>query len=152
MSTIGRVFPRDVALEEQFARVLPELVMTVTPEQLAMIAATAMVPRPVPSMGLTHLHAPHVSVREQAGLLVDRLRGRGVVDFRELVSDADSTLVVVARFLAVLELYRDGMLSLQQQDPFAELTVRWAGPAEGSVQIDDEFDDELDGREQERDG
>ncbi len=149
MGTVGRIFAREVALEDHFARLLPELVLTVTPEQLAMIAARAMIPKPPPAVGLTHLHAPQVSVREQAELVVARLRaapggmsGPGV-SFRDLVADAETTLVIVARFLALLELFRDRVLALEQEHPLGELTVRWTGPAQGAVDIDDEFDDEV---------
>lgn len=141
MATVGRIFPREVGMEDAFTRLLPELVLTVTPEQLAMVAGRAMVPRPPPTVGLTHLHAPQVSVREQAALVVQRLRVSGQSSFRDLVADADSTLVIVARFLALLELFRDRMLALDQSGPFGELLVRWTGPAEGDVAIDDEFDE-----------
>nr|WP_237565276.1 ScpA family protein [Ornithinimicrobium cavernae] len=141
METVGRIFPRDVALEDEFTRLLPELVMHITPDQLAMIAARAMTPKPPPTVGLTHLHAPQVSVREQAALVVDRLRATGSASFRDLVADADSTLVIVARFLALLELFRESLLSLEQEDALGELTVHWTGTATGSVEVSDEFDE-----------
>ncbi|WP_425607072.1 segregation and condensation protein A [Ornithinimicrobium faecis] len=142
METVGRIFPRDVALEDEFTRLLPELVMNITPEQLAMIAARAMAPKPPPTVGLTHLHAPQVSVREQAVLVVQRLRLTGTASFRELVADADTTLVIVARFLALLELFRESLLSLDQEDPLGELTVRWTGSDSGDVEVSDEFDED----------
>ncbi|QDO90345.1 segregation/condensation protein A [Ornithinimicrobium ciconiae] len=141
MATVGRIFPRDVALEDRFTALLPELVMNITPEQLAMIAARAMIPKPPPTVGLTHLHAPQVSVREQAGIVVDRLRASGTSTFRDLVSDADTTLVIVARFLALLELFRESLLTLEQEDALGELTVRWTGSTRGDVQVSDEFDE-----------
>ncbi len=142
MDTVGRIFPRDVALEEEFTRLLPELVMNITPEQLAMFAARAMTPKPPPTVGLAHLHAPQVSVREQAAIVVDRLRDRGTATFRDLVADADTTLVVVARFLALLELFRESLLALEQEDALGELTVRWTGSATGAVEVSDEFDED----------
>lgn len=142
METVGRIFPRDVALEEEFTKLLPELVMNITPEQLAMIAARAMTPKPPPSVGLTHLHAPQVSVREQAAVVVERLRASGTANFRDLVADADSTLVIVARFLALLELFRESLLSLEQEDALGELTVRWEGSQAGDIQVSDEFDED----------
>jgi segregation and condensation protein A len=147
MATVGRIFPRDVALEEQFTALLPELVMNITPEQLAMIAARAMIPKPPPTVGLSHLHAPQVSVREQAAIMVDRMRSWGTASFRDLVADADTTLVIVARFLALLELFRESVLALDQQDPLGELTVRWTGASTGEVEVSDEFDegDDMDG-------
>ncbi len=142
MATVGRIFPRDVGVEEQFARLLPELVLAITPEQLAVIAAQAMIPKPPPTLGLTHLHAPQVSVREQADLVVERLRERPRASFRDLVADADSTLVIVARFLALLELFRDSLVAFEQDEALGELTVRWDGPPTGPVSVSDEFDED----------
>ena len=105
--------PRTAALEPHLAALLPELLMTVTPEQLALIAARAMVPKQAPTVGLAHLHAPAVSVREQAVIIGDRLRRERVASFRSLVADADSTLVVVARFLALLELFRESAIGVR---------------------------------------
>ncbi len=144
MATVGRIFPRDVGVEDQFARLLPELVLTITPEQLAVIAAQAMIPRPPPALGLTHLHAPQVSVREQADLVVERLRERPRASFRDLVADADSTLVIVARFLALLELFRDSLVAFEQDEALGELTVRWDGPQTGPVSVSNEFDEDED--------
>ena len=132
--------PRSVPVEAHFARLLPELVMGVTPEQLAMIAARAMSPKLPPTVGLEHLHAPAVSVREQAAVLVERLRRSGTSSFRALVSDADATLVVVARFLALLELFREGAVAFDQASALGELTVRWTGSESGDVGVVDEFD------------
>jgi len=127
MATSGRLTPRQAGLEPRFAALLPELVMGITPEQLAMIAARAMIPKPVPTVGLEHLHAAVVSVREQAGLVVARLRESGSASFRVLVADADSTLVIVARFLALLELFKDSSIAFEQPEPLGELIVRWVG-------------------------
>ena len=140
----GRIFARDVGVEERFASLLPELVLTVTPEQLAMIAGRAMIPRPPPAVGVDHLHAAQVSVREQASIIVGRLRERGSTSFRDLVADADSTLVIVARFLSLLELFRDTVVALEQDEALGELTVRWTGPDSGEVggQVGAEFDEE----------
>ncbi|GGL23550.1 segregation/condensation protein A [Phycicoccus endophyticus] len=140
MATAGRRHPRSVALEPHLAALLPELVMTVTPEQLAVVAARAMAPKTEPSVGLTHLHAPQVSVREQAGVIGARLRRERVASFRSLVADADSTLVVVARFLALLELFRESAIGFEQAQALGDLTVRWTGP-EGEVEVTDEFDE-----------
>lgn len=140
----GRRVPRAVGIEPHFATLLPELVLGITPEQLAMIAARALRPRPVPTVGLEHLHAPPVSVREQAALIVDRLRRTRSASFRVLVADADETIVVVARFLALLELFREGAVAFDQAAPLAELTVRWTGAEDGAVEVDGDFDGDLD--------
>lgn len=141
MMTAGRRHPRTASLEPHLAALLPELVITITPEQLAMVAARALTPKPVPTVGLGHLHAPQVSVREQAGVIGERLRRERVASFRTLVADADSTLVVVARFLALLELFREKAISFEQAEALAELTVRWTGPEEGDIEVTDEFDE-----------
>lgn len=140
MATAGRRHPRSVGLEPHLAALLPELVMTVTPEQLAMVAARALTPKTPPTVGLAHLHAPAVSVREQAGVIGARLRRERVASFRSLVADADSTLVVVARFLALLELFRESAIGFEQAEALGELTVRWTGPEDGEVEVTDEFD------------
>jgi segregation and condensation protein A len=143
MTAAGRMTARQAGLEPQFAALLPELVMTITPEQLARIAAGALAPKVPDTVGLGHLHAPTVSVREQATILGERLRREGVASFRDLVRDADNTLVIVARFLALLELFRESSISFEQPEALGELTVRWTGTMEGSIEVDDEFDDDV---------
>jgi segregation and condensation protein A len=138
----GRRHARDVSLEPHFASLLPELIMSITPDQLAAIAARALAPKPVPTVGLEHLHAPAVSVREQAAVIVGRLRRQRSQTFRTLTSDADTTLVVVARFLALLELFRDGAVTFEQATPLGELTISWTGSDSGDVAVSDEFDED----------
>jgi segregation and condensation protein A len=142
MATAGRITPRQAGLEPEFASLLPELVIAVTPEQFARIAARAMTPKAPPTVPLDHLHAPQVSVREQAALIVERLRVRGQVSFRSLVADADTTLVIVARFLALLELYKEAAIAFEQAEALGELDIRWTGTEAGDVDIEDEFDEE----------
>ncbi len=136
----ARRVPRSVAVEPRFAELLPELVLGLSGDQFAAIAAKVLAPKPPPVVGLEHLHAPAVSVREQAALVVDRLRRTRSISFRTLVADAGSTLVVVARFLALLELFREGAVGFDQVTPLGELTVRWTGSDDGDVEVDDEFD------------
>jgi segregation and condensation protein A len=135
----GRL-PRAVPLEPQFTRLLPDLVLGVTKEQFAELAATAMIPKVPPVVALDHLHTVVVSVREQAALIVDRMRRSGSSSFRALISDADGTVVVVARFLALLELFREGAVAFDQVTPLGELSVRWTGAEDGEIDVDDEFD------------
>jgi segregation and condensation protein A len=142
MATAGRITPRQAGLEPEFASLLPELVIAVTPEQFAMIAARALTPKAPPTVGLEHLHAPQVSVREQATILVDRLRARRQLSFRALVADADSTLIIVARFLALLELFKEAAIAFEQAEALGELGVRWTGSDAGDVDITDEFDEQ----------
>jgi len=131
----GLRHPRLVPMEPAFAELLPEVLLGVGPQQFAEIAARAMTPRPTPVVELGHLHAPKVSVREQAVLLASRLRNAGAATFRALAADAGSTLVVVARFLALLELYREGAVSFEQVTPLGELHVRWAGSGDAAAEL-----------------
>ncbi|WP_026819681.1 segregation and condensation protein A [Arthrobacter castelli] len=138
-------YPRQVSLEPQFAALLPELIWKATPDDFAALAAKALEPKePVPTeVGLAHLHAPEVSVREQAGVLGERLKNATALSFRVLTEDAENTLTVVARFLALLEMFRDSVISFDQVAPLGELTVRWAA-SDGSWNnegISGEFDD-----------
>lgn len=121
--------PREAALEPWLAELLPEVLLGLGPVEFAAIAEAAFEPRPPdPGVSVAHIHAPAVSVREQAAILVERLRRRGVATFRALTDDAPTTLVVVGRFLALLELYRDGVVTFEQAAALGDLTVRWVGP------------------------
>jgi segregation and condensation protein A len=134
--------PRSVTLEPQLAVLLPELVWTLGPDQLAALAAQVLAPRPAPpGVDLSHLHVSVVSVREQAAVLADRLRRHASVSFRVLTADAGSTLVVVARFLALLELYREGAVAFDQVVALGDLTVRWTGSEAGEVNLTTDYDD-----------
>lgn len=140
-ATEGRRFPRLVTLEPHLAALLPELVWQIGPEQLAALAAKAEQPKAAPpGVDISHLHAPAVSVREQAAVLVDRLRHGGSMSFRALTADAGATVVIVARFLALLELFREGAVAFDQVTPLGELNVRWTGSEEGEIEVSDDFD------------
>ena len=140
MAGESRLFPRAVGLEERFASLLPEVLIGLGLEEFAALAARAMQPKPAPELSLAHIHAPMVSVREQAAVVVDRLRRQGTMTFRALSGDAPDTLTTVARFLALLELFREGVVSFDQVTPLGELTVRWTGGEDDEVEITDEFD------------
>ena len=133
--------PRPGGLEERFAEFLPEVLIAVGPEDFARLAATALTPRPPPVLPLAHLHAPRVSVRDQAALVVQRLRNAGAATFRGLTADSGDTVTTVARFLALLELFREGAVAFEQVTPLGELTVRWTGGDQEAVEVDDEYDD-----------
>jgi segregation and condensation protein A len=117
---------RSVRLEEKYRTQTPELVWTLSPADFAALAALALTPRELPSVGLAHLHAPLVSIREQAALVVAMLRSGESLSFRQLIAGVDEKGVVIARFLAVLELYRRGSLSFDQLEPLGELTLHWS--------------------------
>ncbi|SHG79474.1 condensin subunit ScpA [Jatrophihabitans endophyticus] len=120
---------RAVELEPRFAELLPEVLIGVSPQRFAIIAAGALAPKPVPMVGTDHVHAPPVSVAEHMGILRDRLRRQGSATFRSLVADCSITLEVVARFLGLLELYREGSVAFDQVEALTELRVRWTGGA-----------------------
>lgn len=140
MTGESRRHPRAVGLEERFASLLPEVLIGLGLEEFAALAAKAMEPKPVLELSLAHIHAATVSVREQAAVVVDRLRRQGTMTFRALSGDSPDTLTTVARFLALLELFREGAVSFDQVSPLGELTVRWTGAEDGEVEITDEFD------------
>ncbi len=138
----ARRHPRDVGLEARFARLVPELTIAVTPERLAAIAAKALAPKQADVVSLAHLHAPAVSVREQAALVVDRLRRSRTMTFRALTGDSPDIVTTVCRFLALLELFREAAVAFEQLTPLGELTIRWTGTDAGELDISDEFDEE----------
>jgi segregation and condensation protein A len=123
----SRRFGRDTELEPRFAALSPELQFGVDRYQFAAIAAGALTPKPVPMVGVDHIHAPRVSVREHMAAMRERLARTGTATFRSLVAECTSTLEVVARFLGLLELYRDGDVAFDQAAALAELRVRWIG-------------------------
>ena len=120
-----RRFPRSVALEERFAVLLPEVLLGVDPDAFAALAASVFRPKPPPTVGIDHLHFAKVSVAEHAALLRERLAALGEATFAVLTADCEGPLEVVARFLAVLELFRERSVDLLQPEAFGELTVRW---------------------------
>ncbi|MET1037582.1 MAG: segregation/condensation protein A [Aeromicrobium sp.] len=142
-------FPRIVTLEPRFADLLPEVLISVGPQELAHLAAKAFEDKPVPFLSLAHLHAPQVSVREQAHLVVDQLRRKGEMTFRALTADAPDLMTKVARFLAVLELFREGAISFEQATPLGDLHIRWTGTDDGDIDVGDEFDVPLAGPDEE---
>jgi segregation and condensation protein A len=137
----GRRYPRDVGMEPRFARLMPEVTISISPARLAALAAKAMAPKQASVLSLAHMHAPVVSVREQARVVVDRLRQQRAMTFRALTHDSSNILTTVARFLALLELFRDGAVAFEQLTPLGELTVRWTGADDGEWAISDEFDE-----------
>ncbi|MFJ4835729.1 segregation/condensation protein A [Streptomyces sp. NPDC088747] len=137
----ARRYPRTVGLEDHHAALLPEVVISIGAEGFAKLAVKAMQPRPKPQVYVDHIHAPLVSVQEQAGIMVARLKELGAASFRDLVEDTADTLTVVARFLALLELYREKAVALDQEEALGELVVRWTGgDSDEQPKVTDEFD------------
>jgi segregation and condensation protein A len=133
-------FPRVVALDPALASLLPEVLIGVGAQRFAAIAERVLTPKVSPVVAVEHLHMPLVSVTEESKRVVEALRNSKSLSFRNLISDADSTLVVVARFLALLDLYRQGVLRFDQVIALGELHISWTGSLEGEVEITDEFD------------
>jgi len=139
VETGARRWPRAVTLEPRYAQALPDLVLGVGPVRLAQLAARALAPKLPPTVSIEHVHLVRVSVREHAIALRDKLIHARVATFRTLCADCGSTLEVVARFLALLELYREGLVAFDQVQALGELTVRWTGPDDpgGDLLVDE---------------
>jgi segregation and condensation protein A len=144
MEQAARRFPRAVGLEAEFLALLPEVELGVGASEFAEIAARASMPRPVPIVAVDHIHAPVVSVREQAVVLATRLRQIGAATFRSLIADCPDTMVIVGRFLALLELYREGAVAFDQLVPLGELHVRWVAGDDVTPFLTADVDDSYD--------
>ncbi|MBA3488368.1 MAG: segregation/condensation protein A [Longispora sp.] len=133
-----RRYPRVVGLEPQYAEVLPELIIGVGLERFAKLAVKAMTPKIAPVVSIAHIHQVKVSVREHAAILREKLMRSGTATFRNLCSDCQNTLEVVARFLALLELYRENLIGFDQVQALGELTVRWiAGEDAEEIEVEE---------------
>jgi segregation and condensation protein A len=140
IATADKSFARVVALDPSLAALLPEVLIGVGAARFAAIAERVLTPKVTPTVAIQHLHMSLVSVAEESKMVVEALRHSKTLSFRNLISDADSTLVVVARFLALLDLYRQGVLRFDQVIALGELQISWTGSLEGEVEITDEFD------------
>jgi segregation and condensation protein A len=130
-----RRYPRSVALEDRFVGLLPEVMLGVTPAKFADIAVAVFRPKPPPTVSIAHIHMGRVSVREHAALLRVMLAERGQATFGELVEDCEHTVEIVARFLALLELYREATVQFEQLEALAELHVRWTGGSKEKASV-----------------
>lgn len=135
-----KTFARTVALEPHFAQLLPEVLIGVGAERFAAIANRVLTPKTAPTFTIDHIHRPLVSVAEEATRVVEHLRRTGRATFRALIEGAESTLVIIARFLSLLELYREGVVRFEQMVSLGELQITWVGTATGEVAVSDEFD------------
>ncbi|MEI7540234.1 MAG: ScpA family protein [Actinomycetes bacterium] len=140
ISLSDKFFPRVVALDPTLSALLPEVLIGVGAQRFAAIAERVLTPKVAPLVSVEHLHLPLVSVAEESRLVVEALRRSRSMSFRNLISDADNTLVIVARFLALLDLYRQGVLRFDQVIALGELQISWTGSDSGEVEITDEFD------------
>jgi segregation and condensation protein A len=140
----GRRYPRAVPLEPRYADLMPEVLLAVSLDRFARIAASALAPKPPPVVSTEHVHMPRVSIREHASIVRERLARVGRATFRSLTQDCQHTLELVARFLALLELYREGSVAFDQVAPLSELHVRWTGSGDGAepadgLDVDEEY-------------
>jgi segregation and condensation protein A len=137
----SRRFARSVGPEPRFAGLLPEVLLGLGPQQFAELAARALAPRPRPVVSVAHLHSPTVSVREQLAIVSERLRRSGTATFRSLTADCTATVEIVARFLALLDLFRDGLVAFEQVTALGDLLVRWTHHEE-SPPVDQRADEQ----------
>ena len=140
IAAADKSFARVVSLDPALAALLPEVLIGVGAQRFAAIAERVLTPKVAPVVAVQHLHTSLVSVAEESRMVVEALRHSKSLNFRNLIADADSTLVVVARFLALLDLYRQGVLRFDQVIALGELQITWTGSLEGEVEITDEFD------------
>lgn len=140
IAAADRSFPRVVALDPALSSLLPEVLIGVGPARFAAIADRVLTPKAPPVVALEHLHSALVSVSEESKIVVEALRKGRTLSFRSLVAEADSTLVVVARFLALLDLYRQGALRFEQVVALGDLQISWVGSDEGEILASNEFD------------
>lgn len=140
ISLQDEVFARVISLDPHLSALLPEVLIGVGPERFAAIAERVLAPRVTPTVAMEHLHLPLVSVAEESKWVVEALRRSRSMSFRHLVAEAESTLVVVARFLALLDLYRQGALRFDQVVSLGELQISWVGPDSGEIEAGEEFD------------
>ena len=140
----SRRHSRDAELEVRFAALVPDLLIGVDSAALARIAAAALRPRPVPQVDVGHVHTPRVSVAEHMAVMRGLLRRSGTMTFRSLVDGCDITLEVVARFLGLLELYREGVVGFDQAAALSELRVRWIGSTATESESESDSDSDSD--------
>ena len=140
IATADKSFVRVVALDPALSALLPEVLIGVGAQRFAAIAERVLTPKVIPVVAIQHLHMALVSVAEESKMVVEALRHSKTLSFRNLISDSDSTAIVVARFLALLDLYRQGVLRFDQVIAMGELQISWTGSLEGEVEITDEFD------------
>jgi segregation and condensation protein A len=140
IAAADKSFPRVVALDPALASLLPEVLIGVGPARFAAIADRVLTPKAPPVVALEHLHSALVSVSEESKTVVEALRRGRTLSFRSLIAEADSTLVVVARFLALLDLYRQGALRFEQVVALGDLQISWIGSDEGEILASSEFD------------
>jgi len=125
----SRHFPREVGPPHEFAHLYPDVMEAVKAQDLARLAASLL--RPPPLLDLSHVTPVRYTMAEAVEAVRDHLERLRRASFRDLVADCDERIQVVVRFLALLELYRDGKVDLAQAETFGEIDVRWQAGREG---------------------
>ncbi len=136
----SRSFPRAVGAGEQFLDLTPDLLAGVTPADLRAAYVRATAPKPVPRIDLEHVAPIRASVTDAAAELLDELPRAGQITFRALTSALVERLEIIVRFLAVLELYKRGLVDLHQTGTFGELSILWIGSAGAAADLAAELD------------
>ena len=140
ISLAEKSFARSTALDAHFAALLPEVLIGVGPERFSIIADRVLYPKAPPVVSVEHIHRPLVNVAEQTKFVIAALRLAKSLSFRALVHDAHEPMVIVARFLALLDLYRTGSLRFEQLEAYTDLQISWVGSESGEIAITQEFD------------
>ena len=140
LASQGRRYARAVPLEERFAGMRPDVLFKLGPEEFAALAGSVFTPKEPPSVPVTHIHQAKTSVKEQGELMVAELREHGRLTFAELTVACTGTFEIVARFLALLELYRASNVGFDQPEPLGGLLVTWTG-GEGEVEVTGDYDE-----------
>jgi segregation and condensation protein A len=132
----SRSVPRRSGIEDQFVGLVPDLLEGVTVADLAAAMTRAMTPRPIPTVDISHLHLVRASVTDAVVELADELPRVGSIGFFELTAPLVERLEVVVRFLALLELFKQGLVDLVQPVPYADIHITWLGDGGGSADLD----------------
>ncbi|HEX4868317.1 MAG TPA: ScpA family protein [Acidimicrobiales bacterium] len=123
----GRSYPRVAGPDERFCDLAPDLLAGVTGEDLRAAFLRAVTPKPVPRIDLEHVAPIRASVAEAVQELIEELPLAGRISFRALTGGFVERLDVVVRFLAVLELFKQGFVDLDQPRTFADIQIVWLG-------------------------
>jgi segregation and condensation protein A len=152
MAEEARRFPRMVPMEPRFADLLPEVLLGLGPAEFARLAGKVFTPKAAPTVSIEHMYQPQASVKEQAAIIVERLRRLRQTTFQVLTADCPGTYEIVARFLALLELYRERAVTFEQHEPLGELHVSWTGTDEGDIEVGDDYEGTLQAADGQADG
>lgn len=123
----SRSFPRVAGLEDRFLDLAPDLLEGITADELHRAYLRAITPRPVPHIDLEHVAPIRASVTDAVIELLDELPRAGRISFRDLTAALVERLEVVVRFLAILELFKQGLVDLEQQATFGSIEIIWLG-------------------------